>query len=114
MLKRTPLFETHQKLGARLIDFGGWEMPVQYTSIVDEHHTVRKAAGIFDISHMGEIFVSGAAAEEFLNWALTNDVRKLSPGLGQYSLMCNEKGGVVDDLYVYCLGLGNYLLIVNA
>jgi aminomethyltransferase len=114
MLKRTPLFETHQRVGARLIDFGGWEMPVQYTSIVDEHHAVRKAAGIFDISHMGEFFITGTAAEEFLNWALTNDVRKLSPGLGQYSLMCNEKGGVVDDLYVYCLGLGNYLLIVNA
>ncbi len=114
MLKRTPLFETHQRLGAKLIDFGGWEMPVQYTSIVDEHHAVRKAAGIFDISHMGEIFVTGTAAEEFLNWALTNDVRKLSPGLGQYSLMCQENGGVVDDLYVYYLGLGNYLLIVNA
>jgi aminomethyltransferase len=114
MLKRTPLFEIHQRLGARLIDFGGWEMPVQYTSIVDEHHAVRKAAGIFDISHMGEIFVTGTAAQEFLNWALTNDVRKLSPGLGQYSLMCNQQGVVVDDLYVYCLGLGNYLLIVNA
>lgn len=114
MLKRTPLFETHQKLGARLIDFGGWEMPVQYTSIVEEHHAVRNAAGIFDISHMGEVFVSGAGAEEFLNRTLTNDIRKLAPGWGQYSLMCNETGGVVDDLYVYCLGPGNYLLIVNA
>jgi aminomethyltransferase len=114
MLKRTPLFENHQKLGARLIDFGGWEMPVQYTSIVEEHSAVRAAAGIFDISHMGEIIVSGAGAEAFLNRALTNDIRKLSPGWGQYSLMCNERGGVVDDLYVYCLGLGNYLLIVNA
>ena len=113
-LKRTPLFETHQRLGARLIDFGGWEMPVQYSSIVEEHHAVRKAAGIFDISHMGEIFVSGAAAQQFLNHALTNDTRKLAPGLGQYSFMCNEQGGVVDDLYVYCLGLGNYLLIINA
>ena len=114
MLKRTPLFETHQKLAARLIDFGGWEMPVQYSSIVDEHNAVRNSAGIFDISHMGEIFVSGAGAVDFLNYALTNDVRKLSPGWGQYSLMCNSAGGVVDDLYVYCLGLGNYLLIVNA
>ncbi len=114
MLKRTPLFETHARLGARLIDFGGWEMPVQYSSIVDEHHAVRKGAGIFDISHMGEIFVSGAGAAEFLNHALTNDVRKLTPGLGQYSLMCNETGGVVDDLYVYCLGHGNFLLMVNA
>jgi aminomethyltransferase len=114
MLKRTPLSETHERLGARLIDFGGWEMPVQYTSIVDEHNAVRKAAGIFDTSHMGEIFVSGAGAEAFLNRALTNDIRKLSPGLGQYTLLCNERGGAVDDLYAYCLGLGNYLLIVNA
>lgn len=89
-------------------------MPVQYSSIVDEHNAVRKAAGIFDISHMGEFFVSGTGAQEFLNYALTNDVSKLSPGQGQYTLMCNERGGVVDDLYLYCLGLGNYLLIVNA
>jgi aminomethyltransferase len=114
MLKRTPLYASHHALGARLIDFGGWEMPVQYTSISDEHNAVRKAAGIFDISHMGEFFVSGTAAQEFLNSALTNDVTKLSPGQGQYTLMCNERGGVVDDLYLYCLGLGNYLLIVNA
>ena len=114
MLKRTPLYEAHAALGAKLIDFGGWEMPVQYTSIVDEHTAVRKAAGIFDISHMGEFFVTGAGAEEFLNFALTNDVARLTPGQGQYTLMCNEQGGVVDDLYLYCLGLGNYLLIVNA
>ncbi len=114
MLKRTPLFQTHQQLNARLIDFGGWEMPVQYTSIVDEHQAVRNAAGIFDISHMGEVFVSGPSAGAFLNGALTNDIRKLSPGLGQYTLMCNEKGGVVDDLYAYCLAPDRYLLIVNA
>ncbi len=114
MLKRTPLFESHQAHSAKLIDFGGWEMPVQYTSILDEHNTVRKSAGIFDISHMGEFFVSGTAAQEFLNFALTNDASRLSPGQGQYTLMCNQKGGVVDDLYLYCLGLGNYLLIVNA
>ena len=114
MLKRTPLHSAHQNLGARLIDFGGWEMPVQYTSILEEHNAVRRAAGIFDISHMGEFFVTGTAAEEFLNFALTNDATRLSPGQGQYTLMCNHKGGVVDDLYLYCLGLGNYLLIVNA
>lgn len=114
MSKRTPLYATHQALGAKLIDFGGWEMPVQYTSIVDEHSAVRSAAGIFDISHMGEFYVTGAGAQEFLNFALTNEVTKLSPGQGQYTLMCNERGGVVDDLYLYCLGLGNYLLIVNA
>src|SRR5436190_6179236 len=114
MLKRTALFEAHQKLGGKLIEFGGWEMPVQYTSITDEHLAVRKAAGIFDISHMGEVTVSGAAAEEFLNLVLTNDIRKLSPGEGQYTLMCNERGGVIDDLYAYCLSDGVYLLIVNA
>src|SRR5881392_796900 len=103
VLKRTPLFEAHQKLGARLVEFGGWEMPVQYTSIVDEHNTVRNAAGIFDISHMGEVFVSGPASMEFLNQLLTNDVSKLFPGKGQYTLMCNERGGAIDDLYLYCL-----------
>ena len=81
-LQRTPLFETHAASGAKLVDFGGWEMPVQYSSIVDEHHVVRKAAGLFDISHMGEVFVSGPAAEEFLNGVLTNDLRKLVPGQG--------------------------------
>lgn len=89
-------------------------MPVQYTSITDEHQSVRNAAGIFDISHMGEFLIGGAGAEEFLNQLLTNDIRKLSPGQGQYTLMCNLNGGVIDDLYVYCLGRGNYMGIVNA
>src|SRR6202012_2561205 len=114
MLKRTALFFAHQKLGAKLIDFGGWEMPVQYTNITAEHLAVRNAAGIFDISHMGEVTVSGAAAEEFLNYVLTNDIRKLTPGLGQYTLMCNERGGVVDDLYAYRLSGEVFLLIINA
>jgi aminomethyltransferase len=113
-LKRTALFSAHQKLGARLIDFGGWEMPVQYTSIVEEHLAVRNTAGIFDISHMGEVTVSGAAAADFLNHVLTNDIRKLTPGLGQYTLMCNERGGAIDDLYAYQLSEGVYLLIINA
>lgn len=114
MLKRTPLFAAHQKLGAKFVDFGGWEMPIQYTSITDEHLAVRKAAGIFDISHMGEITVSGAASADFLNYVLTNDIRKIGPGEGQYTLMCNERGGVIDDLYAYALSHGVYLLIVNA
>jgi len=114
MLKRTSLFETHQKAGGKLIEFGGWEMPVQYTSIMDEHQAVRTAAGIFDISHMGEVTVSGADAAAFLNSVLTNDIRKLTAGLGQYTLMCNERGGVIDDLYVYQLSAGVYLLIINA
>ncbi|HSY09984.1 MAG TPA: glycine cleavage system aminomethyltransferase GcvT [Candidatus Dormibacteraeota bacterium] len=114
MLKRTALFFAHQKLGAKLIDFGGWEMPVQYTSITDEHLAVRNAAGIFDISHMGEVTVSGAGAEAFLNSVLTNDVRKLASGLGQYTLMCNERGTVIDDLYVYRLCGDVYFLVINA
>jgi aminomethyltransferase len=113
-MKRTPLFEAHQQLGGKLIGFGGWEMPVQYTSIVEEHLAVRKAAGVFDISHMGEVWVSGPAAESFLNRMLTNDVRKLVPGLGQYTLMCNERGGAIDDLYVYRTGTEAYLMVINA
>ena len=114
MLKRTALYSAHQKLGGKLIEFGGWEMPVQYTSITDEHLAVRNAAGIFDISHMGEVTVSGAGAEAFLNSVLTNDIRKLVPGEGQYTLMCNERGGVIDDLYAYKLSDGVYFLIINA
>jgi aminomethyltransferase len=114
MLKRTALFSAHQKLGAKLIDFGGWEMPVQYTSITDEHLAVRNAAGIFDISHMGEVTVSGAAAAEFLNQLFTNDINKLTPGLGQYTLMCNERGTVIDDLYAYRLCADVYFLVINA
>src|SRR5271165_6028105 len=114
MLKRTPLFELHQKLGGRLVEFGGWEMPVQYTSIMDEHLVVRKAAGIFDISHMGEVSVIGTGAETFLNHVLTNDIRKLAVGQGQYTLMCNERGGVIDDLYAYRVAGLEYLLIINA
>lgn len=89
-------------------------MPVQYSSIVDEHLAVRKAAGIFDISHMGEMGVSGPSAAAFLNHTLTNDIRKIAVGQGQYTLMCNERGGVVDDLYVYRVADEEYLLIVNA
>ena len=113
-LKRTPLHAAHQKLGARLIDFGGWEMPVQYASIVEEHLAVRQAAGLFDIAHMGEVRVVGAAARDFLNSVLTNDLRKLSAGQGQYTLLCNDHGGVVDDLYAYCLAAREFLLVINA
>ena len=113
-MKRTPLFAAHQRLGAKLIEFGGWEMPVQYTSIVDEHLAVRQAAGIFDISHMGEVSLVGLAAEAFLNETLTNDIRKLTVGQGQYTLMCNDRGGVLDDLYAYLLAPEEYLLIINA
>jgi aminomethyltransferase len=114
MLKRTPLVESHRRLGAKLVEFAGWEMPVYYTSITEEHLAVRQAAGVFDISHMGEITVSGSAARDFLNGVLTNNLRKLSSGEGQYSLLCNERGGVIDDLYVYCLSAEVFFLIVNA
>ena len=114
MLRRTPLFAAHHRLGGKLIEFGGWEMPVQYTSIMDEHLTVRSSAGIFDISHMGEVLVSGDRAADFLNTLFTNDIRKLEVGFGQYTLMCNLDGGVVDDLYAYRLEPSVYLLIINA
>src|SRR2546427_7477548 len=114
MLKRTPLFAAHQRLGARLVEFGGWEMPVLYSSIINEHLAVRSAAGLFDISHMGEARVSGPAALEFLNVTLTNDLRKLAPGQAQYTLLCHERGGVIDDLYAYRLGEQNFLLVINA
>jgi len=113
-LQRTPLFAAHQRLGGKLIEFGGWEMPVQYSSIVDEHLCVRRAAGIFDICHMGEVLVTGPGAEEYLNETLTNDVRKLGAGQGQYSQMCQEDGGTIDDLYVYRLAPLEFLLIINA
>jgi aminomethyltransferase len=113
-LKKTALFAAHQKLGARLVDFGGWNMPVQYTGILEEHKAVREAAGVFDISHMGEFFISGPDAQAFLNGLLTNDVAKLAVGQGQYTIMLNEAGGIIDDLIVYRLHETEYLLVVNA
>lgn len=114
MLKRTPLFSAHQRLGGRLVEFGGWEMPVQYSSIVDEHLAVRRAGGLFDISHMGEVGVSGAGAATFLNHLLTNNAAKLEAGQGQYTLLCNERGGVIDDLYAYRTAGQRFLLVINA
>jgi aminomethyltransferase len=114
MLKRTPLFAAHQRAGGKLIEFGGWEMPVHYSSIVDEHLAVRRAGGLFDISHMGEVSVTGPGSLAFLNHLLTNDAAKLQVGQGQYTLMCNEHGGVIDDLYAYRIGEEDYLLVINA
>jgi len=108
------LFAAHRRLGARLVEFGGWDMPLQYTSIVEEHLAVRSAAGLFDISHMGEFLVSGPGAAAFLNHALTNDIRRLAVGQGQYTLLCHPDGGVVDDLYAYRTRENEFLLIVNA
>ena len=113
-LKRTPLYNTHLALGGRMVEFGGWDMPVLYTSIVKEHQSVRNAAGLFDISHMGEFLFEGPEAKKFLNIILTNDLSKLDNGQGHYSLLCQDNGGVIDDLYAYRLSEDRYLLIVNA
>lgn len=112
--KRSPLHEVHVAAGARMVDFAGWEMPVQYTGILDEHRAVREQVGVFDISHMGEFLVSGPGSADWLNGLLTNNVAKLDIGEAQYSLMLNERGGVIDDLIVYRIDGGAYLLIVNA
>ena len=113
-MHRSPLHEKHLELGARIVPFAGWEMPIQYAGIVAEHHAVRKAGGVFDISHMGELEVTGDGAEAFLNGLLTNDVSVLSDGEGQYTLMLNEAGGVIDDLILYRLEAERYFLVVNA
>ena len=112
-MKRTPLYERHKELGAKTVEFGGWEMPVQYTGIVDEHITTRTAAGLFDISHMGQINVRGPDALSFLQSIATQDVATIAEGLANYSLMCYPDGGIVDDIFVYHLP-DRYLVVVNA
>src|SRR5437763_604964 len=113
-LRRTPLYEQHVAAGARLVPFAGWELPVQYEGVIAEHRAVRTDAGLFDVSHMGEIEVEGPKAEELLQHVLSNDVAKLAPGDAQYTLLTNDEGGVIDDLIVYRLEACRYLLIVNA
>src|SRR5271157_1628031 len=113
-LKRTPLRDFHAAHGARLVEFAGWEMPVQYRSILEEHKAVRRAAGLFDVSHMGEVDIRGPGAGAFLNSLVTNDVRRLYPGRVIYSPMCHPDGGVVDDLLVYMRGPEDYFLCINA
>ena len=115
LLKRTPLFDTHVAAGARLVDFGGWEMPVNYGSQIEEHHAVRAAAGMFDVSHMCPVDVTGADARRFLALLLANNVDKLAtPGKALYSAMLNEAGGCIDDLIVYFFTPERYRLVVNA
>ena len=114
MLKRTALFEEHQKLGGRLIDFGGWELPVQYTGVMDEHLACRSAVGLFDVSHMGEVHVEGTDGEAFLNHLVSNNVSKLNIGQAQYTVMCHESGGIVDDLVIYRRAKDRFLVVVNA
>lgn len=113
-MKRTVLFDRHTALGAKMVGFGGWEMPVQYSGHLSEHEAVRRRAGIFDVSHMGEIFVGGPAAAAFVNRIQTNDVSGMKQGQILYAVMCNESGNALDDLLVYCLGPRGWLLIVNA
>ncbi|WP_428908132.1 glycine cleavage system aminomethyltransferase GcvT [Niallia sp. Krafla_26] len=113
-LKRTPLFETYKKYGAKVIDFGGWELPVQFTSIIEEHEAVRQAAGLFDVSHMGEFIIEGKDAESIINKLGTNDVSTIHTNQAQYTVLCYQDGGTVDDLIVYKLADEKYMLVPNA
>ncbi|CCO08771.1 glycine cleavage system aminomethyltransferase GcvT [Desulforamulus hydrothermalis] len=113
-IKRTPLYHAHLAAGGKMVEFGGWLMPVQYEGIIKEHQVVRSAAGLFDVSHMGEIKISGKGAGEFVQKVITNDVFRLRPGCAMYALLCNPQGGTIDDLLVYQLAPEQYLLVVNA
>ncbi len=110
----TPLRAQHQRSGARLVDFAGWELPVQFTGIQAEHRLVREQVGLFDVSHMGRLSLRGAGTEAFLDSLLPYDVQRLSPGRMAYTVMCNDSGGAIDDLAVYCLAPQDYLLVINA
>ncbi len=113
-LKKTPLFSLYEQYGGKVIDFGGWALPVQFQGILDEHQAVRERAGLFDVSHMGEITVTGEDAQNFLQYLCTNDIAKLNVNQAMYTFFCYENGGVVDDLLVYKLDEQKYLLVVNA
>jgi aminomethyltransferase len=113
-LMRTPLYDRHVALGARLVPFAGWEMPVQYEGVIPEHLAVRRDCGVFDVSHMGELEVEGPQAHEFLQSVLSNDLDRIAPGKAQYTLLTNEHGGIVDDLIVYERDRERFLIIVNA
>jgi aminomethyltransferase len=113
-MKSIPLAGKHKELGASFTDFGGWEMPVRYSSDLAEHHAVREAAGLFDISHMGEIFVEGKQAASYLDFALVGAASEIAIGRAKYSLICNESGGIIDDLIVYRLGQNAFLVVANA
>src|SRR5713101_9600038 len=113
-LKRTPLYEQHLALGARLVEFGGWEMPVQYSSILEEHRAVRTRAGLFDVSHMGEFRVEGPDALAYLQYLVPNDVSKLTIHQALYTQLCLPDAGTIDDLLVYRLGENAYMTVVNA
>ncbi len=113
-LRRTPLFERHLAAGARIVAFAGWEMPVSYEGVIQEHRAVRASVGVFDVSHMGQLHVEGPTAEELLQGVLSNDLGRIGDGEAQYTLLTNERGGIVDDLIVYRMGPHHFLLVVNA
>ena len=113
-LRRTPLYQEHIGLGARMVPFAGWEMPLQYSGIVEEHQAVRRRAGMFDVSHMGRFEVMGPQAPQMLRRLCTYNVGRLSPGQGHYTLLCNENGGILDDQYVFILSHQRFLLVANA
>lgn len=113
-LRRTPLYDRHVALGARIVPFAGWEMPVQYSGVIDEVKAVRAEAGLFDVCHMGELHVSGPAALAWLNSVTTNDVSRLRPGRAHYSLLLDEEAGILDDILVYCIDDQSYMVVVNA
>lgn len=113
-IKRTSLYEEHKKLGAKTVPFAGWEMPLQYTSVIEEHMTVRNNAGLFDVSHMGQVFVSGKDSLAFLQKLVPQDISKLVNGKAVYTQLINQKGGIIDDLIIYKLADCKYLLIINA
>jgi len=113
-LRETPLFATHREEGGRLVEFAGWKMPVQYEGIAAEHEAVRKGAGIFDVSHMGQIRVTGSESERFLDQLLPAPVRRLSDGQMLYTPLCNTEGKCIDDLVLFRFSHDNYLLVVNA
>ncbi len=114
MSRQTPLHQVHEALGARMIDFAGWDMPVWYNSATDEHHAVRCGAGLFDLSHMAELFVTGPDAGAALDWALLIEASTMPVGRARYSMMCNEMGGIIDDLIVYRLDEHEFLVVANA
>ena len=112
--KRTCLYDKHLELNAKMVPFGGFEMPIQYTDIVDEHNAVRKACGVFDVSHMGEVLVSGPEAEKFVQYIFTNDIAGAPVGKIYYGMMLHENGGTVDDLLVYKMADDKFFLVINA
>ena len=113
-MKETPLTQVHRVHRAKLVDFAGWLMPMQYSGVLDEYHAVRQGVGLFDVSHMGRINIAGDQAEDFLQWISTNDVGRLAVGQAQYSMVCQEGGGILDDIFIYKTGEAEFLVCVNA